>query len=535
MLEHYGDRCLSIKSDNDKDTTFCVELRNSDPPDWNALQQTPTIHLIVIYGISRYVNQEDLIARLAQNIRQHGGIRTIDFMSCQIDDELVQLWDAMIGNQGDQETPVCSLIFYGCRIKRRAAETLQLLLQRDIIKELGFLKCDFDVSAGPIMEMALRNNQSLRGFGFNFHTYDEDVPVTVYTHIEKGFRGMLHINQNLVKLVWRFEYNDDGHDILWELSNRAANNIGALQSLEIVNSTIDLRMVQSIIRMGLLMHSFREISFVMCEIYPDALKAFIEALSRPYQTNPRFDKVKLELVTVIANDDINPPFTTSCERLQVQHLSLVHTNFDPDTLVRTMTELANNPSIQSLDLRGVLRDYNLNYYQTLCDVFLRSNRGPSKLILDLNQVVLDQSSIAMFVQVLQQNTSVKSLTIREISGPDLVTFAQGLAHMHGLYRLALGSIDVETLAERFCQALQQSLEHNNTLCKLSMTSIHVNARRYLPRIRYLLATNLVGRHVLMRTPNVPLGLWAHVLARSSKEADGIYFALTEMPDIILES
>ncbi len=119
-------------------------------------------------------------------------------------------------------------------------------------------------------------------------------------------------------------------------------------------------------------------------------------------------------------------------------------------------------------------------------------------------------------------------------GSDLVTLAQGLALVHVLRRLALGFIDATSFAESFYQALQQSVEdHNTTLCKLSMMGLPVIAKRYLLRIRYLLATNLVGRHTLMTAPNLPIGLWAYVLARSSKTVDGIYFALTEMPDIIL--
>jgi hypothetical protein len=58
-----------------------------------------------------------------------------------------------------------------------------------------------------------------------------------------------------------------------------------------------------------------------------------------------------------------------------------------------------------------------------------------------------------------------------------------------------------------------------------------DADKYLSRIRYLLAINRVGRHGLMTMP-IPVGLWAHVLERSSEEPDGIYFLLTGKPDII---
>jgi hypothetical protein len=34
---------------------------------------------------------------------------------------------------------------------------------------------------------------------------------------------------------------------------------------------------------------------------------------------------------------------------------------------------------------------------------------------------------------------------------------------------------------------------------------------------------------------IPVGLWAHVLAKTSKECGGIFFILTEQPDMVTQS
>jgi hypothetical protein len=82
------------------------------------------------------------------------------------------------------------------------------------------------------------------------------------------------------------------------------------------------------------------------------------------------------------------------------------------------------------------------------------------------------------------------------------------------------------------------MEQNTSLCKLCLdgkidSNDEMITKHYLPKIYYHLATNVVGRHTLMVSPNVPLGLWAYILARSSTEANGIYFVLTEQPDVVL--
>jgi hypothetical protein len=62
----------------------------------------------------------------------------------------------------------------------------------------------------------------------------------------------------------------------------------------------------------------------------------------------------------------------------------------------------------------------------------------------------------------------------------------------------------------------------------------VGVSRALANIRRPLAINRVGRLRLIMEPRdqVPAGRWAHMLARSSCDPDGIFCALCEKPDIV---
>jgi hypothetical protein len=115
----------------------------------------------------------------------------------------------------------------------------------------------------------------------------------------------------------------------------------------------------------------------------------------------------------------------------------------------------------------------------------------------------------------------------------MIALAEGVMNMPGLRKLAFTS-DCD-YSEDFFAALLASMERNTSLWTLSFENVNVdmtNANKYLPRIRYLLALNRVGRHAVMIVP-IPVGLWPHVLEKSTNELDGIYFVLTEKPDIVI--
>jgi hypothetical protein len=518
-LEHDSDRCLTIKRDEEKQTTFPAFLFRGRLPDWNALHQTPTtIRTVVVHGN----NQETMTVEVAYQIalaieNSSGRIKVIRFVCCCITD-LLQLFDDAITRIINPADRRVSFHFHRCRLDNDVAN-LQLMLQYDMVEHLHFTECEFN--DGTTFAEAIRANRSLKTFECyaGSYTFPPFVPVLTMS----GVYDMLKSNRNLVKLGLTVQTDDNS--CLWDVFCSAKDS-QTLQSLEIGNSNhLNLKTVKAILLMCFTINSLQELTFRTGSFQQDAVECLIETLANS------------KLISTLTLDDFwlcDANFgNVKVEKLKLTGLALRETS-----LSDMITSAANNSCIQSLHLDSSKHTLEL-VFQDVCDVFLRPNRGPSQLTIGSYYFRATAAMTATLTTALQQNTSVKALNIASIRGSELVVFSQGLANMSGLHSLSMKFFrdenDDDGSEEQILEALQESLEQNTTLCKLSIDGVESTRhnQRYLSRIGYLLATNLVGRHVLMIALNVPAGLWARVLARSSKEADGIYFALTEKPDIII--
>jgi hypothetical protein len=329
-----------------------------------------------------------------------------------------------------------------------------------------------------------------------------------------GVYDMMRSSRNIVALNLRLPCNG-----YWDLF-RAAVRFLSLSSLSISNSSVNLDAAEALGTMSCVIKSLKSLQLDWCTIDRNAHDYLVRTLS----DNEVIDDLSLSF------NKINPPapYALSCGNLKVNKLDLSDMTFDGAAFSKTVDDIARNSSIKTLDIWNVLDCARA--YEKVCDVFLRQNMGPSELLVN------DLSSYAdMVTEALQQNTSLKALTIVDVGGEGLVTFARGLANMRGLRRLAIGYQGFkEEYTKEFFHVLAQSLELNTNLWKLSLNGIRFDdkmATPYLPRIRYLLTINRVGRHSLLSAA-VPLGIWAHILARCSDAADGIYFVLAEKPEIV---
>ncbi len=266
--------------------------------------------------------------------------------------------------------------------------------------------------------------------------------------------------------------------------------------------------------------SLKEVTFHDSILAKDAMEFVVERLSNKHIT---LNKLSLDSVKFEPN---NPSCNFS--DLQVKHLVLNMEEIDEDFWIPFIDDVAKNPVIEHLYLdSSLLLDEE---FESMCDVFLLQNKGPARLSICNVDV-----RAPMITRALQQNSSVKELSIGDFDMYGLHIFAQGLADMCGLCRLTFGyENESDNYTEEFFKALHQSLELNTTIQTLSLRDVapdNILFQPYLRKIRYLIALNRVGRNSMM-TATVPVGIWAHVLARSSDETDGIYFVLSGKPDIL---
>jgi hypothetical protein len=160
------------------------------------------------------------------------------------------------------------------------------------------------------------------------------------------------------------------------------------------------------------------------------------------------------------------------------------------------------------------------------------------VLLDDFEQLEDETLTRMVLSTVQQNPSLTTLRVSALQLPiSLVAIAEGLADLDRLCVLQIGQpyIRCEYYSRDFFAALLRSLEQNTTLKYLELWGMldgdMDDAKPFLPMIDFFLSLNLVGHFSLLRA-DVPLGLWAHVLARKPILAQ---FFLTNKPNIIVLS
>jgi hypothetical protein len=272
--------------------------------------------------------------------------------------------------------------------------------------------------------------------------------------------------------------------------------------------------------MCLSISSLRKLDFCNCKFTENSLEYLARTLSRSNAID----------TLIFEGFFRNGPLEVTFENLQVEKLLLSPSAFEKETFLHMLESLANNPFIKCLEVS----DGDTEELHMVCDALLRQNVGPAGLVI--NGGCNCDGFNPMISEVMQANTNLKSLTICHMNEANVITFAEIVANMRGLRKLAF---DHCHFSEECFRALQESLERNDSLWTLSfentsMQDQFLKAAVSLQRIRYLLAINRVGRHRLMTVP-APVGLWARVLERSSNEPNGIYFVLTEKPDILAQS
>jgi hypothetical protein len=491
-----------------------------DPPDWESFtigDEVTSIHIVGADREQRFV--EENFAHAAAVIRSQPNITTICFDSCSFAEGI---WGCCTAAKRDS----ClgsSFKFFCCTIDSLTASFLKLILKEACIKELAIYDCAIDERSAGMIMAGLRSNTSLTSFEYRPHE-----EVTSGASLTNGVSALLrHGNSRITHLTMFMP-----HENLYQLCDAVGWN-KTLASIEIHITDLTDDSVTAITGMLRRIDGNKSLKKVVLDV------DHIEYQSMAYLLNilsRRELLSSLELQSVEIQSTVSEIFLSelSWAKIQVTRLvlagvTLVTSDGDElDIYSAMMVGIANNPHIQDLHLKYLNTEGKL---QRLCESILQSNRGPPALGIDYIH-----SHGAMISGAMQQNTSVKKLTIDDLNPVGLVTFAQGLANMTGLRSLNFGNArTIHEYSKAFFEALQQSLEQNTTLQYLSICGMGAytdEAKPFLPRIKFLLAWNRVGRDSLLRA-DVPSGLWAHILASSPvlDEKSLLHFFLSSEPDI----
>jgi hypothetical protein len=288
---------------------------------------------------------------------------------------------------------------------------------------------------------------------------------------------------------------------------------------------MDVANIGTIMKMCQDVKSLKEIAFQSCRFTPSGMRFLVDQLSKYVA----LDDLVIEFCELI-QPVINTPLELRWRGLQVSNFVLTFNRFCDQFASNLFDELASNSNIQNLSLFHVLDSDD--DFQGLCNMIRSQNHCPS--VLTVYQV---QHHAAIVIESLQYTTKLKELSIAGLGEAGMVLFARGLCNMSSLRSICIDGFQNgdNQYSEEFFKSLVESLEVNTTLWSLSLRGIDSDdamAKAYLPKIRYLLAINRVGRTSLL-TADAPVGVWPRVMARCSTDPDGIFFSLTGKPDMIV--
>jgi hypothetical protein len=490
---------LFINEGTNKATTFDVHIEN--PPNWDALQLNSMVKVVKVHGRNRS-NTNIAVLQIALLMQSHPRMTSLVFEDCRIED-----LDSIIVAAKGRHDPVISLEFNDCKLCNWVGWSLRFMLQSNCLRELICRECEYADEIENVINVGMSKNESLERLDCILNKNS-----TTSTKLSGSVMQMLEVNHkiSIIKL-------DVNNERLWKLSCAACCN-ATLQSLEICRLEVHQQSIGALVVMWQDIASLKELTFNACVFDRQSIEFLVARLSK---------SVALETLSFV-NIKVSPAETPCCSfaNLQVQRLEMGNLNVGP--VSKWINEVADNQVIQHLDIRSALSSDE--DFEIVCDVFLMQNRGPSKLAIGNVG-----SRASMVTAALRQNASVKDLSVGGFDAGVLLDFARGLVDMRGLCRLTIGyENESSNYTEEFFKALHQSLELNTTIQTLSLRDVAPDNdvfQSYLRKIRYLIALNRVGRNSMM-TATVPVGIWAHVLARSSDEIDGIYFVLSGKPDIL---
>jgi hypothetical protein len=508
--------CLLINNDEDKATTLHVNL--TEPPVWEDFELQQSLKVLKIRGDEDCnIDTTKEMLKLFVAVLPHSNIESIEFHVCEIKNlgNIAQWWAAKVRelNGVTDQKSLLRLSFENSDIDSGEATALNFMLEAGYIGEISVTECDFDNDGSAGIVKGLKANQSLRKV--HFKVDDEYHRASLVS----GVLEMVRKNKNILTLSLDLVNGPSCWDVY-----RSVEGSTSLQSLQLNGAELDVSDVGALMKVCQVVKSMKEISFKGCEFTQSGIQFLMDELSKHVALNHmRFENCQIL-------EPYSAPFELRWRDVQVISFEQVGALVGQESLSSFFGGIADNNNIQSLDLSCILANRDQDF-QSMCDTLISGNSGPTTLTMQ----ELIQHRAPVIIEALQHATKLTELTIAQMDEDGMVSFAQGLTHMSSLRQLNIGFQGIDNhYSEEFFKSLCDSLEINTTLWSLSLRGIdsdNVMAKAYLPRIRYLLAINRVGRSSLL-TANVPVGVWANVLARCPKDPDGIFFVLTGKPDLL---
>jgi hypothetical protein len=165
---------------------------------------------------------------------------------------------------------------------------------------------------------------------------------------------------------------------------------------------------------------------------------------------------------------------------------------------------------------------------------LVANDALKDLVL-YNNAIGDDGATSI-AEMLTRNESIEKVSITGFGEKGLKAFAMHLSSMNCLKSLEVNHGDTSCFTSEIGNSFMMALEQNTTLEKFRVF-VHDSGGRFevMPQMERLLALNRGGRRLLSAAGESvpPLNYWPRILARSSDNADVLFYFLREIPNVIV--
>lgn len=434
-----------------------------------------------------------------------------------------------------------SLSFEGCRLENEAGSKVAQLLRTNRLSSLALEDCEFDREALDLLTINLAKNLSLVRFAFvakrrNLLRAHPDEKIL------KGVVRMLGTNhKSMSKMVIGSTPNSCASMLEGiRLALTQKGTASSLQMLEILDSKVNHRVMEKITSLLRDVGNMKALSLGTSKVSPEAL----EVLSGVICHHSVLER--LELGEQCLDAEHYSGGLRANEVLSWRIRELILPDLSGHNALEICKQLASNPYLQSIDMHNVERSVRQklltqafipNKYMEAMDRFYR--------VSAINIGVVQDEELDGICMALLTNNTIKEVALILSTACNLIKFAQVLEYMRGLRKVVLGSHSFHQFTEEVFEVLLKTLVANwniqtlhldlgGTACFGDTVFLKFNemAEPLLSEVHQQLIINRVGGTTLAESLHTPLGLWPYVMSRRGVEPGGIFFLLTNTPQLV---
>jgi Ran GTPase-activating protein (RanGAP) involved in mRNA processing and transport len=459
-----------------------------------------------------------------------------------------------------QNRKVTRLLLDRCLVTPNLAERIRWLLTENALESLTLNgnfnedELSFDISG------ALLGNSSLKKLVL------QDYNEVIGSETFQAIPHMIRTNPDFETLDLLLSFTITDRPELVRLVTQAAEGHASLNKLAIAypNVYYETLSVQDFINhagtayaIGTMLHNapaLRELSLSNCFMGSAGARHLADGLS---STNSVVEKVDLSR-NRLSDDEVGNFARVLLANRKLKSLVLRTNNIGDAGAVELAFALRHNITLDVLDLsNNIIGDAGavelavaLRQNNTLDLLDLGTNRigsnGASALAddlvgnnalkaLDLQSNEVGDDGATSIAEMLTRNESIENVYIGRFGEKGLKAFATRLSSMNGLKTLIVSSYDGRGYTSEIGNSIVLALEQNTTL---ETFEIYSSSHKlvFMPQVERLLALNRGGRRLLsaMGESVPPLNYWPRILARSSDNADVLFYFLREIHNVLVE-